>query len=92
MTKNNQPFNDELILEMTVSHNEVTEHYSVISQPSKIKVGLRNKLSLWNEIKDINPGILVHWAQQVWNLNWPNTHGVVIDARAIISTPLQDQL
>lgn len=73
---------NELIIEMTISHNEVNENFSVMSIPSKMKVAI-NKLNTWNEVKKYNPNIINIWAQQVWDISHPNTFGKVIDVKIL---------
>lgn len=73
-----------LTIEMTISHNEVNENYSIISTPSKMKVQLSpNKTKVWNEVKKFNHNILSIWAQQIWDMTYPNTFGKVIDVKIV---------
>jgi hypothetical protein len=65
-------------VQITVSHNEVTENYSIMSEPSTISFELNEEKSkVWNEIKSFNPNIMLHWGQQIWDLLYPNTVGKV---------------
>jgi hypothetical protein len=67
-------------IQITISHNEVTENYSVMSIPSTLVVELNsNKAQQAREY----PYLLKTWAQQIWNMKYPNTFGKVIDVQVI---------
>lgn len=69
---------------MTISHNEVNKSFSVISIPSTMTVQLdEQKTKVYNELKQLNPNIVYVWAQQIWNINYPNTFGKVVDVKII---------
>ena len=69
---------------MTISHNIVKDSISVMSIPSSITIQLdEQKTKVYNEVKQFNPSIVYIWAQQIWNMNYPNTFGKVINVKII---------
>jgi hypothetical protein len=69
---------------MTISHNIVSNSISVMSIPSTMTIELdEQKTKVYNEVKKFNPNIVYIWAQQIWNMNYPNTFGKVIDVKII---------
>lgn len=69
---------NNLKIKITVSHNEVNSNYSVMAIPSTLEVALNeSKTKVWNEIKQFNQNIIYNWAQQIWDINYPNTFGKV---------------
>ena len=67
-------------LKITVSHNQVTEKISVMSENSTMVVSLdENKTKVWNEIEKFNPSIVYTWGQQIWNMFHPNVYGKVVN-------------
>lgn len=73
-----------LSIVITISHNIVNGSISVISIPSTMTVQLdEQKTKVYNEVKQFNPSIVYIWAQQIWEFNYPNTFGKVIDVKII---------
>jgi hypothetical protein len=67
-------------IEITISHNEVTENYSVMSKPSKLVVELNDEKSV--QARKF-PYLLMVWGQQIWNMKYPNTFGKVTNVKEI---------
>lgn len=67
--------NKKAKIKLTISHNEVTENYSIMSKPSTMMVELNeHRTKLAQEF----PSLLNIWGQQIWDLSHPNTFGKVI--------------
>jgi hypothetical protein len=67
-------------IKLTVSHNEVTPNYSVMSENSTLVVELNEeKATLGKQF----PYLLDIWGQQIWDLYYPNTYGKVIETKFI---------
>ena len=68
------------IIELTISHNEVTKNCSVMCDQSTLKVKIdEEKAKIANQF----PYLLNIWGQQIWNMNYPNTFGKVIKVKFI---------
>lgn len=73
-----------LKFKMTISHNEVTENFSVMSLPSTMTIELNEeKTKTWNEVKAFNPNIISVWAQKIWDIKYPNTFGKVTNVEIL---------
>jgi len=73
-----------LKLKITISHNEVTEDFSVMCLPSTLSVELNEeKTNTWNELKEVNPNIIYVWAQKIWDMQYPNTFGKVVNVKVL---------
>jgi|688.fasta_scaffold1278979_2 hypothetical protein len=72
--------NEKLKIRITVSHNEVTENYSVMTTPSVLVVELNNERSITGKQF---PYLLKIWGQQIWEMKYPNTLGKVIEVTII---------
>lgn len=63
------------IIKLTVSHNEVTENYSIMCKSSTLKVQLNEERT---KLAQQFPYLLQIWGQQIWDMNYPNTFGKVV--------------
>lgn len=70
-----KPKNMKAIIKLTVSHNEVTENYSIMCKPSTLKVQLNEERT---KLAQQFPYLLQIWGQQIWDMNYPNTFGKVV--------------
>jgi hypothetical protein len=67
-------------IKLTISHNEVTENYSVMCKPSTLIVELNEEKT---KIGQEFPWLLEIWGQKIWDMNYPNTFGKVIETKFI---------
>lgn len=69
----------ETKVRFTFSRNEANKDFSVISAPATLVVALNSeRTKIWNEVKELNPNIMLNWGQQIWDMRFPNNKGTVL--------------